>query len=98
MGLIDANKIQDEIKKCDGVASDDYGKGIREGIRRALLRVSEAETVNTDEIRADERRRFAKWLEDNGYLHIVDFDYTKMRVRMKSRSVDAKTVVEHYES
>lgn len=63
MRLINADRIREEIKECDRFfAYDDYDKGMREGIRRALMRISETETVNLEEIQANERRKFAEWL------------------------------------
>lgn len=87
MGLIDVDKIQDEIKKCDGVASDDYGKGIREGIRRALLRISETETVNTEEIRADERTEVIEELKS-----LLQIEYQKDNIDWSEMCVLNKVI------
>ena len=61
MKLTDAYKLRNEIKKSDGYADSEYGKGICAGIRRALQKLDEAEIFDLDkhdsEIRADERAK-----------------------------------------
>lgn len=61
MILIDAEKLRNEIKKSDGYADSEYGKGICAGISRALQKLDEAETFDLEkhdeEVRTDERMK-----------------------------------------
>lgn len=76
MKLINADKIQEEIKECNRFfAYDDYDKGMREGIRRALMRISEAKTVNIEEIRAEAIKEFAEKVIHRINEHLTEPNY-----------------------
>lgn len=57
----------DEVRKClDEVTGDDsiYAKGLLEWAIKKR-------TIDEADIRADERRKFAEWLQTNGYFVYV---------------------------
>lgn len=92
MILVDAYKLRNEIKKSDGYADSEYGKGICEGIRRALQKIYEAEPVSLEKhdeaVRADEGKKMIEEISLLIHKEIENLEERKSSECNEGRWVD----------